>query len=52
MDAVGDGVGGRSAVGRVELDAEVAVDAARIVAGRQQDAALGANLCVDHIRHI
>ena len=45
MDRRRDGLGGRATIGGVELDAEIALRAARIVARRQDDAADGANAC-------
>ena len=49
VDRVGDLLRRRAAVGGVELDAEVAVRAAGVVAGRQDQAAEGAVLA-DHAR--
>nr|GEU28481.1 hypothetical protein [Tanacetum cinerariifolium] len=49
-DRFGDRLRSRAAVGDVVLDAEVAVRAARIVAGRQHDAARRAMLA-DHAAH-
>ena len=47
VDRLGDLLRGRAAVGGVELDAEVAVRAARVVAGREDDAA-GSGVLADH----
>ncbi len=46
-DGLGDTLRGRAAIGRVELDAEVRVRAARIVAGGENDAAVGPVLADD-----
>ena len=47
VDRLGHPLGRRAAIADIELDAEIAVRSARIVAGRQDQATLGA-MATDH----